>query len=37
MNQDRAPETVRVLAPIVRMIPVSAWLVYLFPMSALPF
>lgn len=35
MNQDWTSETIRVLAPVVRMIPVSARLVYLFRMLAL--
>lgn len=35
MNQDRTSETIRVLSPVVRMIPVSARLVYLFRVSAL--
>ena len=34
MDQDRASETVGILTPIVGMIPVSAWLIDLFPTSA---
>ena len=35
MDQDGTSETVRVLTPVVRMIPVSAWLVDLFQISVM--